>query len=77
MKTIKARFDGSVLIPEEPLELPVDTIVEFEVPSCDEKLDVKPAAGLAALMAQYPEDPDWPKDGSAQVDHYLYGLPKQ
>ena len=31
MIRVKARFDGHLLIPEQPLDLPVDCIVEFEI----------------------------------------------
>ena len=32
---------------------------------------------LADLVAKFPTNPDWPADGAAQVDHYLYGTPKR
>ena len=31
---------------------------------------------LVALAYQFPINPDAPRDGAAQHDHYLYGMPK-
>ena len=32
---------------------------------------------LAELAAKFPANPDWPADGAAQLEHYLYGAPKK
>jgi hypothetical protein len=80
MKTIeKARFDGSVLIPLETLDLPVGTIVEFAVPALAEESSPQKTflQTLAEELAGFPDDPDWPPDYSEQIDHYLYGTPKR
>jgi hypothetical protein len=37
----------------------------------------KPLLRLAALVDQFPSDPDWPSDFAAHHDHYLYGTPKR
>jgi len=75
--TVRARFDGRVFVPEHPVDLPVGHVLEIpiaEVPAPDEsKL---PLAELLALLEQLPTNPDWPADGAAQHDHYLYGTPK-
>lgn len=80
MTTIKARFDGSVFVPEEPLDLPVGYETEITVtPISDEEPKEKPTTFLADLakeLAEMPSDPDWPEDGAEQHDHYLYGTPK-
>lgn len=77
--TIRARFDGRVLVPDEPLELPLNCRVELEV-----RRVVEPSAGvptplqeLAARLAEIPDNPDWPADGAMQHDHYIYGTPKR
>ena len=31
---------------------------------------------LLAIAYQFPINPDAPRDGAAQLDHYLYGMPK-
>lgn len=63
--TIRARFDGRTLVPDEPLDLPMDSRVELEV-----RRVVEPCAGvrtplqeLAARLAEIPDNPDWPADG--------------
>ena len=39
--------------------------------------DRPPLLALLEELRQLPENPDWPADGAAQHDHYLYGTPKQ
>ena len=36
MKAIKAHYDGHVVVPEEPIDLPVNTPVRVLVPDADE-----------------------------------------
>jgi hypothetical protein len=78
MSTIKARFDGRVFVPQGPVDLPVGCELEIAIPSApnEEKVDA-PLAALAAVMDRFPENPQWPADGAAQHDHYLYGTPKK
>lgn len=78
MDTIKIRYDGKVFVPQSPINLPVG--FEMEIPFTT---PAKPAAAeltlleLAKQLEKYPINPDWPEDGAAQHDHYLYGLPKR
>lgn len=78
MRTVKARFDGRVFVPEQPVNLPVGYVLEVpiaEPPAPDGHQP--PLAELAGQLEQLPENPDWPADGAAQHDHYLYGTPKE
>jgi hypothetical protein len=78
MKTIKVRYDGRVFIPEESLDLPTGTV--REIPIGPPPVQERPQSGpveLSELLSRLPADPDWPEDGAAQVDHYLYGMPKR
>jgi hypothetical protein len=78
MITVKARFDGRVFIPEQPVDLPAETVVEIIITPPDTKSSARaPLADLAELMKQFPADPDMPADAAAQHDHYLYGTPKR
>ncbi len=78
----RAHYDGRVLIPDEPVELPKDKSLHVQV--LDEKApegdkpsdDDRPLMKLVRLAEQFPDYPDWPADGAAQLDHYLYGTPK-
>ena len=78
MSTIKARFDGRVFVPQGPVDLPVGCELEIAIPApaSADQADV-PLAALADLMDGFPENPQWPVDGAAQHDHYLYGTPKK
>ena len=84
MTVLKAHFDGKVLVPDEPVNLPKDCALEVRVQRVQ---PAKPAPKLAPgetplmrllkVLKELPDNPDWPPDGAAQHDHYLYGLPKR
>ena len=89
MTTLKARFDGRVLVPEEPVDLPQGRVLEIHVTepvtngvasaatdgaSSAEK---SPLAALVEISRTFPDDPDTPTDLAAQHDHYLHGTPKR
>jgi hypothetical protein len=74
MKTLRAHFDGKVLQLDEPADLPVNQPLEVEVRAVPaESSGESPLRRLARLAREFPADPDWPTDGAAQHDHYLYG----
>ncbi|HLL90197.1 MAG TPA: hypothetical protein VK324_12930 [Tepidisphaeraceae bacterium] len=76
--TLIAKFDGKVLVPSEPVDLPVGTAIRLTV--VQELTVPKPKTALQRLLEiadSYPPDPDAPVDGAAQHDHYLYGTPKR
>jgi hypothetical protein len=86
MTVLKAHFDGKVLVPDEPVSLPVNCALEVHVRPArsvqsqpqKEVDESRPFAGIAELLSeQFPVNPDWPEDGAAQHDHYLYGTPKR
>jgi len=75
MTSIKAHFDGRVLVPEEPVSLPVNQTVE---------LCVQPAASgrpplmeLVERLSQFPDNPASPADLAARHDRCLRGTPKR
>jgi hypothetical protein len=70
---VRAHFDGKVLVPEKPVNLPANCAVEIEVRPVSEK----PLLTLAKQLAQLPDNADWPEDGASQHDHYLYGTSRQ
>jgi hypothetical protein len=76
MTVITARYDGKVLVPDQPINLPVGSQVEVHL---REPHAPAPAAlgKLAQIAGQFPENPALPSDGAAQHDHYLHGSPKQ
>jgi len=78
MNCVRARYDGHVFVPEGPVDLPIGCVLEIPVTPVSVK-ETAPSTlrDLANLAAKFPANPDWPADGAAQVDHYLYGAPKQ
>jgi hypothetical protein len=78
MKTLKVHFDGRVLVPDEPVDLPLNRPLELSVVSCDEPSRAAAALDkLAALAHNHPIGSSKPRDLAAQHDHYLYGTPKR
>jgi hypothetical protein len=77
MIAINAHFDGRVIVPDEPVDLPPNQalIVRIEAKNVDEW----PAreSALAWLAANASDSTDLPSDLSHQHDHYLYGVPKR
>jgi hypothetical protein len=62
--------NGSVKLPPEA-ELPDGTEVRVE------PADQRPLMDLVRRLESLEDDPDWPEDGAAEHDHYLYGTPKR
>jgi hypothetical protein len=73
--TITATFDGSVFVPDQPVQFSVGQKVEVRPAAQDAK--AKPLQTLGIFLEQIPGDPDSPGDAAAQHDHYLYGTPKR
>jgi hypothetical protein len=68
-------FDGKVIIPHEPVDLPQDQTLVLHVEPEGKKADVPSATDW--LIDNAVDDPSLPKDGARQHDHYLYGTPKK
>jgi len=78
MTTLVAHFDGRVLVPEKPVALPTDCLLEVRVSPLKAGANGhRPLAALANLARQFSANPDSPGDAAAQHDHYLYGAPKK
>jgi len=72
-KTLHAIFDGSVLRPEEAVNLEpnVRYLVTIE---CKEKTDKH---SLWNVLSKFAGKVEGPKDWSQEHDHYIYGVPKR
>ena len=71
-----AHFDGKVLIPDKPVELPVNCALKVQVePVGQTPPTERPLQRLVQLAKRFPIT-DGPSDGAAQHDHYLCGLPR-
>ncbi len=84
---LSARFDGKVIVPDEPVQIPVGTPLRIQV---EVQPGAKPTDGdavgpagntveprFAGLLDLAADLPDAPPDLAAQHDHYLYGSPKR
>ncbi|HEX4962636.1 MAG TPA: hypothetical protein VF173_17505 [Thermoanaerobaculia bacterium] len=70
-RTITAHFDGEVIIPDEPVQLPVGQTLRLHLELAE------PPTPFADLLRFAADLPDAPSDLAAQHDHYLYGSPKR
>jgi hypothetical protein len=75
MTVIKAHFDGRVLVPDEPVELPVNQPLRVYVEPTP--VEDSPLLRLAHRLSEMPDNPSTPSDLAARHDHYLYGMPKR
>jgi hypothetical protein len=77
MIAIKAHFDGKVIVPDEPVELPKNKplTVHIELPGADGQ--PKKKSVLDWIVENRIADDDLPTDLAYQHDHYLYGTPKK
>jgi len=74
MTMLTAHFDGKVLIPNEPVKLPLNFALRMQVEPVRQTTPTdKPLRRWVELAKRYPVT-DGPSDGAAQHDHYLYGL---
>lgn len=71
-QTIAAYFDGRVLIPDEPVELPTGRRLRVQIELADDN-----PPRFASLLGFAADLPDAPADLAAQHDHYLTGAPKR
>ena len=75
--TVRARFDGKVFVPEQPVHLPAGTVVNVPLPTTPPLAAPAPLGALVQLLETFPSNPDWAPDSAAQHDHYLYGMTRQ
>jgi hypothetical protein len=91
MVAIKTHFDGCVFVPDEPVDLPRGQIAVLHalvpggepnpgaiVPEAVPPHPLPAGKSVWEWMAENPiDDPSLPADLSENLDHYLYGQPKQ
>ncbi len=77
MIAIHAHYDGKVIVPDEPLDLPPNQALVVRIESVAAS-DVLPEESALTWLAENAcDNPDLPPDLSRQHDHYLYGVPKK
>lgn len=73
MIAIKARFDGKVIVPDEPVNLPTDRALLVRI----EPLTAASDSVLGWLADNAVDSAACPPDLADEHDHYLYGTPKR
>ena len=73
MTTVNAHFDGKVIVPDEPLNLPLNQALIVSIESVPEKLEAAEGSVLSWLAANAVESDALPPDLADRHDHYLYG----
>ena len=81
MIRFNGHFDGEVITPDQPVDIPVGVplriTVEGEQPAVAPSGGEVPLTALAEMAETFPDVPDWPADGATQLDYYLYGVTKR
>jgi len=79
MTTLTARYDGKVLIPEQPVDLPTGVTLRVTVEVAAPDAPPKAPWQLAVEIGEAVPPGEWarvPTDGARNLDHYLYGAPR-
>jgi hypothetical protein len=77
MISIHAHFDGKVIVPDGPVDLPRDQALIVQLEAVSEKVAPSKESCLSWLMEHAVDNPAAPPDLAHQHDHYLYGSPKK
>ena len=73
MTTVNAHFDGKVIIPDEPLDLPPNQPLIISIEPVAEKRGAAEGSVLSWLAANAVESNVLPTDLADRHYHYLYG----
>jgi len=71
--TVSAHFDGKVIVPDEPLDLPQNQPLILQIFSASGKDAPVEESALAWIAANAVESEALPMDLADRHDHYLYG----
>ena len=71
--TIHARFDGKVIIPDKPLDLPLNQTLLVQIEPVDQTSETADESALLWLATHASESPTLPTDLADQHDRYLSG----
>jgi hypothetical protein len=72
--TVNAHFDGRVIVPDEPLDLPPNQALIVRIEPVFATTDTEGSA-LSWIAANAVASRTQPADLADQHDHYLYGAP--
>jgi hypothetical protein len=71
--TVSAHFDGKVIVPDEPLDLPPNQALILEIQPVGGKGEEARESVLSWLAANAVDSEALPADLADRHDHYLYG----
>ncbi len=71
--TISAHFDGKVIVPDEPLDLPPNQALILQIQPVGGKAEAARESVLSWLAANAVDSEALPADLAERHDHYLYG----
>jgi len=71
--TVNAHFDGKVIVPDEPLNLPPNQALILQIERVDSGVEASEESALTWLAANAVESEALPSDLADRHDHYLYG----
>ncbi len=73
MVTVSAHFDGKVIVPDEPLDLPPNQALIVQIERVGGEVTPSDESALTWLAANAVESEALPTDLADRHDHYLYG----
>ena len=71
--TVNAHFDGKVIVPDEPLDLPPNQALILQIQAVGGKDAPAEESALAWIAANAVDSDALPADLADRHDHYLYG----
>jgi hypothetical protein len=71
--TVSAHFDGKVIVPDEPLDLPPNQALILQIQTVRSKDAAAEESALAWIAANAVDSDALPEDLADRHDHYLYG----
>lgn len=71
--TVNAHFDGEVIVPDEPLNIPPNQPLIVRIEQVGEDVVPSGESALLWLAANAVDSEALPSDLAHQHDHYLYG----
>jgi len=71
--TVSAHFDGKVIVPDEPLDLPPNQALILQIQPVGGKGEQGEESALSWLAANAVDSDALPADLADRHDHYLYG----
>jgi hypothetical protein len=77
MFSIHAHFDGKVIVPHDPVDLPRDQALIVQIEPVFGSAPLSEESCLDWLAEHAVDSAAVPSDLSLQHDHYLYGSPKK